>query len=134
QVRLRLGRVQRELSGLVRMDAIILAPCGAVTPRACQLLRNPGHRLGVAFGGTEVPGRRKPDGILCESLGEAEISTQGLQDELPRPDGRRASDQTGLTQQEGPHQVGSDLVRCPVASADGVAGTGAREGDAMTLE
>jgi hypothetical protein len=65
----RLGSIQLEKMGLRGMQS-------SIAPR--QLVCYPRHGAGVHFARTKVPARGEAGGVLRESLGEHEISMQGL--------------------------------------------------------
>ena len=116
------------------MCPAIETPRGAASPQPFQLIGDPRDRFGVRLGGAEVPGRCETSGIFRESLRKHKVSAKRLEDELPRPDGGRASNQARSTCEESPEEVRDELVACPIAATDRIAGASTREGDAMIFD
>src|SRR6188474_2911267 len=119
---------------LARVLVGILDPFRSVTPRLREPVRDPRHRLRIVVNRTEVPPGGKARGIVRQSLGEQEVSTQRLEHELPWTDGIGISDQTGLFCEEGSDQIRNQLIARPVTTADGIAGARTTERDPMTVK
>src|ERR1051325_5835341 len=109
-----------------------MGPVCIRTPQPGQFVSDPGYWLGVGFSRTEVPARREAGSIPGQTLCEREIPTQRLENELPGADSRRIPDLAGTSFQKGADQIRNELIGRPITAANGIASSGARQGDTMS--
>src|SRR6266481_1736690 len=115
----------------MRVGGLVLVPRGVTSPGVTQIICNPRNRLSVVVGRSKIPSRGKFGRILCQTLSEHQIATQGLQHELPRPRGERIPNRTGFFGKKGPNQVWNQLIAGPVTASDGVSGARGPQRDVM---
>src|SRR5207302_10639851 len=70
----------------------------------------------------KIPRARKVMGVCVKTSSEGQVTVQGIQNMLPRTDGRRVPELDRAIFLQGSDAIGNDAIRRPIAAADDVAG------------
>ena len=105
----------------------------AFTPVFYQAIGHGGDGQVTAVIRAEIPGTGIFLRILPQGCTELQISAEGFQDMLPRPDGTGIADTNGLISAQSADTIGDEAVSAPVAAADDVACSGGGCADGRNL-